>query len=226
MAIKTINDILGIEPEEMLSMSANDLLDVTRKAVKFANDRQRRAREAIVRQKEKTPSFPMPTIYSEPREYYKNIMDKEGKNFLPPQMDKEGKLNVNILRAQLTRLRTFLGTKTSTYEGWYDVVTKGIRTILEKTGLTDEYGNVKEKGIRIRRKDYEKFFNVYQKLNERVNELTLQGGKYEMWRRVAEYSKEIDFQGSTIDDIVAVLEDRIREDDPAEFDPTADISKS
>ena len=213
MEISTIRDILELSPEDMLDMGANDLLDATRKAVKFANDRQRRAREAIAKQQGKNPEFPVPQTYSEPRSYYKNIMDAEGKTFLPPQLDKDGKLNINILRGQFTRLKHFLSLESSTYKGWYNIVTRGIKNILQITN------------IRVPRKDYAKFFRVYRQLNERVNEMTVEGGKYELWRRIAEYSKEVDFAGKSVDDIVGILEDRIREDDPEQFDPEADISK-
>lgn len=97
---KSINDIMNIDPLDLMKMSSKELRTVTNRLVSASNKRIRRLEK---------------TEMGRTSPAYINYAQKRGKPF-----STRGK-NVNQLRNEFAQAQSFLSKKTSTLSGWKDV---------------------------------------------------------------------------------------------------------
>lgn len=179
-----IQDIENLDIESMRSMTRDEAIRYYKAAKYYAESRQERALPVFMQRKSKFGNYPTPHAYK------LRDKDKEGGDILSKREFKElsDDMTTNQIKHELRLARDFLKTKTSTVEGW-DEVLKDFRTTLKnKTGIT------------IKRKDYALFWDVYNAVTDYINEATV-SSNYEIWREVAEIINDSDFSGLTFSDL-------------------------
>lgn len=209
MRIRKISDITNLRGEEMLKLTKEELVYAIKRANTWANKRLERAIPVFQKKIENDPNYPIPQVYREDsrrggaieeRAKYKRFIEGSGTDarFVDP-LKREGDYSISLLRSQFTRVRDFLSTKTSTVEGWENVLDNWVKKLSKETG------------VEIRRKDYSKFWKVYNMVEETIPEETVQGGRYELWRKVATAVTDRDYSNLSPTELATKLENDIFE---------------
>lgn len=209
MRIRKISDITNLRGEELLKLTKEELVYAIKRANTWANKRLERAIPVFQKKIENDPNYPIPQVYREDsrrggaieeRAKYKRFVEGSGidARFVDP-LKREGDYSISLLRSQFTRVRDFLSTKTSTVEGWENVLDNWVKKLSKETG------------VEIRRKDYSKFWKVYNMVEEVIPEETIQGGRYELWRKVATAVTDRDYSNLSPTELATKLENDIFE---------------
>lgn len=185
----TAKQILAMDEKQWLSLSEQEMRKATKILVDVAAKRVKRLEAA----KEKIGSSPA-----------LGTVDRGGK------FSTKGK-NLNQLRQEFMRVKSFLTSETSTVSG-FKKVQKQIKKQLEKHG------------IKMSEKNYLKFWNIYRKYSEidaRVN--AGNDFKYTIMREIAEYIDD----GKTEDEIMNSMGDKYNAEYERQQEETAvDFSNS
>lgn len=166
---KTINDLLNLDIETFNKLGASDMRKVVSRLASAGNKRLR----SFERRKETTPA----TRY----------IHKSGGYF-----STKGK-NLNQLRAEYMRAKSFFGAKTSTAKGWMDVKQRTIQTL-------------KDSGIDITDEQFSTFWKAYEELKELNPGISAKRLKYAILHEVRDTMIESDLDP---EEIAAKLQNQI-----------------
>lgn len=207
MTIRKISDITNLRGEEMLKLTKEELIYAIKRANTWANKRLERALPVLQKRIEKDPNYPVPQVYRtdkrrggaiEERAKYKRFVEGTGTNvrFVDP-LKRDGEYSISLLRSQFTRVRDFLDTKTSTMEGWQSVLDNWVQKLSEKTH------------VHIPKREYGRFWDIYNRVEESISEHAIQGGRYELWRQVADVMEDKNYGDMTPEELATYLENKI-----------------
>lgn len=101
-------------------------------------------------------------------------------------------LDRNTLYKEINRGLNFLSDQTRTAKGWSKVKTENIKTLKQKTG------------IKIRKKDYDKFYDAFEKAKELNPALSYFDFKYSTMGEAASYVKDY---SKSVDEIAVEISD-------------------
>lgn len=168
---KTIQDIMNMDINTFNKLNESDMRKVVSRLVSAGNKRLR----SFERAKESSPA----TRY---------IMKKSGGYF-----STKGK-NLNALRAEYTRTKSFLQAKTGTRKGWQEVKEKTMAKLKEKHGI--EFTN----------EQWDDFWNAYEDLKELSPEVSLKKMKYSVLKDISDMTTDTK---KSADEIALELHEKI-----------------
>lgn len=201
-----ISDITDINYEKLNRLNASQLRDIVDDAIYYTTQRTVRTSISYQKKLEKYNNYPKPVAYSEGRPYKlyegsKESISAQGRrdyytNMLKlDQIQKGSETEINELKHLFVQYRNFLRTETSTMTGWEQNISNIINKISEKSG------------VRIKRADYDKFWNVVNEISEGYK-LSAVNSNYELYRTVNEYLVDDRWKNLTPDELAAQIEQR------------------
>ena len=90
--------------------------------------------------------------------------------------------SLNQLRAEHSRIKAFMQSKTSTKSGYKKVQQETVK-------------NLKERGVEIKPENLDGFFRVYEKLKEIDPAISLKSVKYEVMQEISRKIDDLDYEG-------------------------------
>lgn len=172
---KSLKNIKTLTYDDLRKMKKDELLDITKEAIRLANNRQKRLENYLkVNRKVPKPAVMRDFVGANTKNYSKYALEEnfETYNKYDFKIDSK-KLNTKdelfYLRYKFKRAQDFLRSKTSTISGWKKSIDKFEKTLKNKLGFTDdekwnrELGFDKLKGSKIK---YNRLFKVYQELSK------------------------------------------------------------
>ena len=138
----SIKKILEMKNDVMLKMNKKELKSLGSLPSSYPNKRRSRA---II-------SFECRTDIPLPQAYRNNFDISKGTTWAHADFDVDRNMSVNELRGQLSIIKKFLNTKTSTVEGWENSLRDFIDRVSAKTNVL------------ITSKNYSKFWDIYNRL--------------------------------------------------------------
>ena len=138
----SIKKILEMKNDVMLKMNKKELYSLVSQASSYANKRRSRAIKSL----ESRTDIPLPQAYRN------NFDISKGTTWAHADFDVDRNMSVNELRGQLSIIKKFLNTKTSTVEGWENSLRDFIDRVSAKTNVL------------ITSKNYSKFWDIYNRL--------------------------------------------------------------
>lgn len=169
---KSVSDILNMDINTFNSLKLPEMRKVVGRLVSAGNKRLR----SFERAGESSPA----TRY---------ILDESGGVF-----STRGK-NLNQLRAEYMRAKSFLESKTGNRKGWAQVKKETIETL-------------ETKGIHMTENQWERFWKSYQKLKQLDKSVANKAYKYTTLDNVIDYVKDTDM---TPEEIATTLKDKLSE---------------
>lgn len=170
---KSIQDILNMDIHTFSNLNESDMRKVVSRLVSAGNKRLRSFENA----KESSPA----TRY---------IMKKSGGYF-----STKGK-NLNALRSEYMRAKSFLEAKTGTRKGWNEVKEQTLATLKEK------------KGIELTNEQWDDFWNSYEELKELSPEVSMKKLKYSTLKELADMTTDT---SKSADEIAIELHEKIND---------------
>lgn len=133
--------ILNLSDEDLYKLNRQQLIRRLKVANRIAEDRRTSALDYL----EKHPDMPTPLVY---KNYTKWIRPKHGaidwKNY---DFDFENGESMEVLQHKLVKTRAFLSTKTSTIEGWREVLMETAKKMSENLGIDVEFTDISYKRL-------------------------------------------------------------------------------
>jgi hypothetical protein len=154
----SINDLLNLDIMDFNSLTEKEMRKVVSRLRDAGNKKIKRLEKSGV----ETPAL--------------RQVNRSGGLFTTKNKD------LNSLRAEHSRIKSFMQAKTSTKTG-YEKVRKETSEKLQ------------ERGIDVKTKDLDGFFKVYERLKEIDPSISLKSVKYEVMREISQKIDDLDYEG-------------------------------